>query len=85
MPHSSNAHLRIFFHCAYSFITHFLQSNTVVHRDSDVLLRTQIAFRSLNGGVTEQELDLLQIATGLAAELRTGTPQIVRPEVLDAE
>lgn len=31
----------------------------------------------------QQELDLLQVAPGLAAELRASTPQIVRSEVVD--
>ena len=46
-----------------------LQSNRVIHSDSDVLLASQVAFGSLYGGVPKQELDLLQVAAGLATEL----------------
>jgi hypothetical protein len=47
-----------------------LQTQIVIHRDGQFLFRTEISFRRLYGGVTEQELDLLEIAPGLAAELR---------------
>ena len=37
---------------------------------------TEVALGRLDGGVTEQELDLFQIAACLAAELGAGPPQI---------
>ena len=46
-----------------------LQSQVIVHRDLDVLLRPQIAFGGLDRRVPEQELDLLQIPAVLTAEL----------------
>ena len=37
----------------------------------------------LDTEVAEQELDLLQVAVGVAAELGTGTPHFLRPATLD--
>jgi hypothetical protein len=48
-----------------------------------ILLRPQVALGGLDGGVAEQELDLLQIAAVLAAEFCAGTAQVVGAEVLD--
>src|ERR1700751_1964327 len=62
-----------------------LEAQVVIHCYRDLLLRPKIPFGRLDGGVTEQELDLLQIATVLAAELGAGPAQVVRPEVLDAD
>ena len=62
-----------------------LQSNPIIHRDGDLLLGSQVALRRLDRRVPQQELDLLQIAAGLAAELRAGPPQIVGAEALDAD
>ena len=45
-----------------------LQSQVVVHRDLNILLRPQIAFGRLDGGVPQQELDLLEIPAVLPAE-----------------
>jgi hypothetical protein len=49
-----------------------LQTQVIVHRDLDILFRSQIAFRGLDRGVAEQEFDLLQIPAVLPAELGTG-------------
>jgi hypothetical protein len=46
-----------------------LQSEFVVDGDLDILLRSQVPFRHLDGRVPEQELDLLEIAATLAAQL----------------
>jgi hypothetical protein len=40
-------------------------------------------FSGLDGGVAQQELDLLKIAAILAAELGAGSAQIARRKVLD--
>src|SRR5260370_23863964 len=65
--------------------TYQLQAKVIVHRDFYILLRPQIALGGLNGRVAEQELDLLQIPTVLAAELGAGAPEVVGAEVLDAD
>jgi hypothetical protein len=33
----------------------------------------------------EQELDLFEIASGFAAELRAGSPEIMSPKALDSD
>jgi hypothetical protein len=55
-----------------------LKVPVVVHRNCDVLLRTKISFRRLDRGVAEEKFDLLQVAAVLAAQLRTGPPQMSR-------
>jgi hypothetical protein len=62
-----------------------LESQVIVHRDLDILFRAQIAFRGLDGGVPQQEFDLLQITAVLAAELGAGTAEVVSAEALDAD
>jgi hypothetical protein len=62
-----------------------LQSQVVVHRDLNILLRAQIAFRGLDGGVAEQEFDLLEIAAILPAQLGAGATEVVGAEVLDPD
>jgi hypothetical protein len=46
-----------------------LQSEVIVHRDLNVLLRPEIAFGGLDRRVAEQEFDLLQIPAVLPAQL----------------
>jgi hypothetical protein len=62
-----------------------LESQVIVHRDLDILFRAKIAFGGLDGGVPEQELDLLEIAAALAAEFGAGAAQIMGAEVLDPD
>jgi hypothetical protein len=50
----------------------------IVYCLRQVLAAPQIPFGCLNGGVTEQELDLLQFPARLPAEFGAGTPQVVR-------
>jgi hypothetical protein len=57
----------------------------VVHGDGDLLFRSEVALGRLDRRVTEQELDLLQIAAVLAAELGAGPAQIVRSEAFDPD
>jgi hypothetical protein len=62
-----------------------LESQVIVHCDLDILLRPQIAFGGLDGGVPEEELDLLQVPAILPAELGAGTAEVVGAEVLDPD
>lgn len=61
------------------------KSQIIIHRNSDLLVGAQIFLRSLDRGMPQQELDLLQIAAVLAAELGAGTAQVVGAEVLDPD
>ena len=55
-----------------------IKSQSIIHRRGQVLLRPQVPFRRLYGGIAQQQqLDLLQIITGPPAQLRTRTPQIM--------
>jgi hypothetical protein len=55
----------------------------IINRDSQILLRTKISFRRLNGAMPKQKLDLFQISAVLATELCAGASQIMRPESFD--
>src|ERR1700686_1218183 len=54
----------------------------VVYRMSEILFAAEIAFRSLDRCVSKQELNLLQLPTAAVAQLRAGSPQIMRCNVL---
>ena len=56
----------------------------IVHRVSEILLTTEITFRRLDGCMPQQELNLLQLAAAAVAQLRTGSPQVMRCNVLQA-
>jgi len=45
---------------------------------SEILFAAQIAFRSLDGCMPQQELNLLQLATVTVAQFRAGSPQVMR-------
>jgi hypothetical protein len=51
---------------------------------SEILFATKIAFGRLNRCMPEQELNLLQLATARVAQLRTGSPQVMRRTMLQA-
>src|SRR5437868_2218048 len=53
------------------------QTDTVVNRIPEPLLAAE-SFCSLDAHVTEQKLDLLQLAAGLMAQSSTGSTKIVR-------
>ena len=56
----------------------------IVYRMSEILLAAEMPFRRLDGCMPQQELNLLQLATARVAQLRTGSPQIVRCNMLQA-
>ncbi len=55
-----------------------LQSNRIIDGMGEGLFGAEVAFGGLDGAVSEQQLDLLQIPAGLAAELGAGAAQVVR-------
>src|SRR5262249_2176466 len=60
-----------------------VQSQPIVDRLLQILPRSQIALGSLDGSMAEQELNLLQVPAGCAAELRAGPPHIVGGQLID--
>ena len=56
----------------------------IVHRMPEILFAAEIAFRRLDGCMPQQELNLLQLTAAAVAQLRTGPPQVVRCNVLQA-
>jgi hypothetical protein len=56
----------------------------IVHRMSEILFAAEIAFRRLHGYMTQQELNLLKLSAVRVAQLRTGSPQIMRGNMLQA-
>jgi len=54
----------------------------IVHRMPEILFAAEIAFRRLDGCMPQQELNLLQLAAAGVAQLRTSSPQIMRPNML---
>ena len=61
-----------------------LQPEAVGDGDGDVLLRPEVSFGGLDGGVSEQELDLFEVAAEFAAELGTCPSQVMGAEAFDA-
>ncbi len=51
---------------------------------SQILFAAEIAFRSLDRCMPEQELNLLQLTAAIVAQLHAGPPQVVRRNVLQA-
>jgi len=56
----------------------------IVHRMSEILFATEIAFRRLHGYVPQQKLNLLKLSAVRVAQLRTGSPQVMRCDMLQA-
>jgi hypothetical protein len=54
----------------------------IIYRMAEILFAAQIAFRRLDGCMPQQELNLLQLATARVAQLRTGSPQVMRRNML---
>jgi hypothetical protein len=54
-----------------------LDANSIINRSPDALFAAEIAFGCLYGNVPEQELNLLQIATGRVAQSQCwGSPHV---------
>ena len=51
---------------------------------SEILFAAEIAFRSLNRCMPQQELNLLQFATTRVAQFRAGSAQVMRRNMLQA-
>jgi hypothetical protein len=51
---------------------------------AEILFAAEIAFRRLDRSMSQQELNLLKFATAAVAQLRTGSPQVVRCNMLQA-
>jgi len=56
----------------------------VVYRMPEILFAAEIAFRGLDRGMPQQELNLLQLATIRVAQLRASSPQVMRCDMLQA-
>ena len=56
----------------------------VVHWMPEILFAAEIAFCGLHRSMAQQELNLLQFTTAIMAQLRTGSPQIMRGNVLQS-
>jgi len=56
----------------------------IVHRMSEILFAAEIAFRRLHGYMPQQELNLLKLSAVRVAQLRTGSPQVMRCNMLQA-
>jgi hypothetical protein len=50
----------------------------------EILFATEITFRRLDRCMPEQELNLLQLAAAIVAQLGTGSPQVMRCNMLQA-
>ena len=53
----------------------------IIHWMAEILLAAEITFRGLDRCVTEQELNLLNLATAVVAQLGTSSTQVVRRNV----
>jgi hypothetical protein len=60
------------------------QVEAIIHRASEVLLAAQIPLGRLHRRMSQQELNLLQLASAVMAQFRAGSPQIVWRYVLQA-
>ena len=56
----------------------------IVHRMSEILFAAEIAFRRLHGYMPQQELNLLKLSAVRVAQLRTGSAQVMRCNMLQA-
>jgi len=56
----------------------------IIHWMSEILFAAEITLCGLHGYMSQQELNLLQFTTAVMAQLRTGSPQIMRGNVLQS-
>ena len=61
-----------------------IEVEQIVDWMSEILFTAEIAFRGLDGCMTQQELNLLKFSPAAVAQLRTGSPQVVRCDMLQA-
>ncbi len=54
----------------------------VVYWMTEILFAAEIVFRGLHRCVSQQKLNLFMLTTSIMAQLRTGSPQIMRRNVL---
>jgi hypothetical protein len=59
-------------------------SDLIIHRRSNSLLATQIAFRRLNGNMSQEELHLFQLSSCSVAQAGTGPTKIMRSQLLQS-
>jgi hypothetical protein len=59
-------------------------SDLIIHRRSNSLLATQVAFRRLNGNMSQKELDLFQLSSCSVAQASTGPTKIMRSQLLQS-
>ena len=58
-------------------------AKAIVHGFFQVLFAAEVTLRRQDGGVPQKELDLLQFTAVHVAELCTGSPEIMRGEVIE--
>lgn len=56
----------------------------IVYRMSEILFAAEITFRRLHRCMSQQELNLLQLAAAIVAQLRTGPAEVMRCNMLQA-
>jgi len=54
----------------------------IVHWMPEILFAAEIALGGLDGCMPKQELNLFKLTAAVMAQLRTGSPQIMRRDVL---
>jgi hypothetical protein len=57
-----------------------VNTEPIIHCVSESLLTSQVFFCGLHGYMTEQKLDLLQLASRIVTEASARPPEIVRGE-----
>jgi hypothetical protein len=61
-----------------------LNSDAIIDGSAQPLLAAQIPLSGLHTNMSQQELNLLKLSTRQVAKSRTGTPEVVRSQLLDA-
>ena len=59
------------------------EADAVVHGSANSLLATEMALRRLNRAVTQKEMDLVQLASGLAAQAGASPPEVMRGKLIN--
>src|SRR5437773_1124133 len=61
-----------------------LNSDAIIDGSAQPLLAAQIPLSGLHTNMSQQELNLLKLSTRQVAKSGTGTPEVVRSQLLDA-